>query len=514
MSAVVWNFGPRDYPDDPNQGQPEENDYPSDDDTLRRGYKRPSYSKGVIFINVVDMPRPFRPEPLGYCIAEGKTSIYEAFPRLIHIQQSSRWYDGYIARLWKWFLDDLRGEVFLLSKWDLGPPNNDQLFCTFWWYFAFPTLKDNEKVKRITLVNPQDYNEKTLYWRRGGPDPDPEKPYPESPRARRLGPGQGPSNNWNFLPDVGGFAGASAILSGAGVGAGALPALGAGPELSNVLPMVVPPVLDGTQGQSSSIDEQLMDPLDKLPDNIYPPAVRGKTSMTPSDGTTEFPSFNMFQRRGRRGRRGLLDPPCLDWSGWPNDVRPTFGSMPNSNINPKPAVDNDPTQESTFSTNDFVTVKVTQYDRQFPSALLSDPKQPVSPNFRLDITILDPAGQTSGQPMLSVDAPSGQKVDYYSPDLDSPLHVTTGNDPNAVVQFQLGQGTPWDSDSTGQPHVCGKEPWGYGKRRITCAFQIKEDDPQTPNAQPQLPVTPTSPGDTFQLQIDNTPGTGDQPQSP
>lgn len=522
VSAVVWNFGPRDYPDDPTPGLPVENDYPSDDATLSRGYRRPPKNKGVIFISVAGMPSPFRPEPLGYCIAEKKMSIYNAFPDLIQVQLSSRWYDGYMGRLWKWFLEDLRGEVFLLSKYPLGPPNNNELFCTFWWYFAFPTLKENTEVNIITLVDPQDYDETTLYWRRDGRDPDPKKPYedPQGPGTRRLGAGRGFGNNpLNFLPEVGGFTGAAAILGGT-----AVPALGAGSALSNVLPMVPPPVLDGTQGQSSATDPTLVDPLDKLPENIYPPAVRGKTSMTPSDGTTEFPSFNMFQRRGRRGRRDLLGPPCLDWSGWPNDVRPTFSPMPNSvrptvglmpnpDINPGPSVIEDPPQvvDSPFSTKDYVTVKVTQYDRHFPSALLSDPTQPDSPNFRLDITILDPAGQTSGKPMLSADAPSGQKVDYYSPVLYSPFHVTTGNDLNAVLQFQLGQETPWDSDSTGEPHHCSKVPWADGKRRIYCSFQIQEDVLQTPNAQPPGPVTPTSPGDPFHLQIDNTPG---QPQNP
>lgn len=79
-------------------------------------------------------------------------------------------------------------------------------------------------------------------------------------------------------------------------------------------------------------------------------------------------------------------------------------------------------------------VKVTQYTR-FSSEPLSDNSQSFPSNYRLDIKILAPAGQTIGQEVLGADAPSGQAVDANSRGILSPLHVSTGVNDNDPISF-------------------------------------------------------------------------------
>lgn len=143
--------------------------------------------------------------------------------------------------------------------------------------------------------------------------------------------------------------------------------------------------------------------------------------------------------------RGLLSyaavPRCIDWSGIPSrgpipgkpiwGVKPTFdhNPSPDPTINAKPPLGN---PKLPFSPIDFDTVEMTQYARQFPS---SDPTKPVSNNYQLDMTILDPAGQIRGQEVHRADASPGQTVDVYRSDQSIFLYVTIGADDTHPYPF-------------------------------------------------------------------------------
>lgn len=502
VSAIDWGLGPAD-PDPNNPGQPAECDYPNDG-YINIAFKIPGRSQTVLIADVAGLPLAAG-EPYTYCLQTGKSSIYDAFPiDLVLLRRSDRWYDDFVARLQKKFIQAAKKEVTLLSRYPLGPrlPPGD-ITCHFWWRYAFPALKENPDVTRIILVNPENYDDRRTYWRRGGPDPDPDKMYPEDrPRL----PSGGFGRNLNMLlPAVG--------LGGAG-GAGTVPVIGAGEALINGGPGGSAPVPEDSKGKTSEMDPQWMD----LPDLGQFDEQNGITSILPVD-STDFPSLDTFQRRGRR--RDLFNPSlskiCLDWAGVPSrgpdgklvwGVRPTFdyNSMPNPAIEDTlPQGNLQGSQQPQFSPNDYVTVQVTQYARQSPS---SDPSQPVSDNYRLDITILDPAGQTSGE-VNSQDAPSGQDVDITSPVLLSTLHVITGVNDNDPISFRLGDNDQqWDSTHTADQHKCGTSPWADGKRQIVCSFQILAGQPDIPGAQ--------TPIDQFHLQIqqDQPPGPDNQPLSP
>lgn len=503
VSAIDWGLGPKDL-DPSNPGQPAECDYPNNG-YINIAFKNPGRSKTVLIADVADLPLAAG-EPYTYCLQTGKSSIYDAFPlNVVLLRRSDRWYDDYVARLQKKFIEAASREVTLLSRYPYGPrlPPGD-ITCDFWWRYAFPSLKENKAVTRIILVNPENYAQRRTYWRRDGPDPDPDTLYPED-RPRLPSGGFGTNLN-GLLPALG--------LGGAG-GAGTVPAIGAGEAIINGVPGGSALVHDGSKDKTSEMDSQWMD----LPDLDQFNLQNGITSMAPEE-TTEFPSLDIFQRRGRR-RRDLFNPSlsklCLDWANVPSrgpdgkllwGVRPTFDYSPM----PNPAIEDSPpqgnlqdNQQPHFSPNDYVTVQVTQYARQSPS---TDPSQPLSDNYRLDITILDPAGQTSGE-VKSQDAPSGQDVDVTSPVLPSTLHVITGVNDNDPISFRLGDNDQqWDSTHTADEHKCGTSPWADGKRQIVCSFQIVAGQPDIPGG--------GTPIDQFHLRIqqDQNPGIDNQPLSP
>ncbi|MCJ1426935.1 hypothetical protein MMC29_004838 [Sticta canariensis] len=500
VSAIDWGLGPKD-PDPSNPGQPAECDYPNNG-YINLAFKAPGRSKTVLIADVAGLPLAAG-EPYTYCLQTGKSSIYDAFPiDLVLLKRSERWYDDFVARLQKKFIVAAKSEVTLLSRYPLGPrlPPGDPT-CHFWWRYAFPALKENPDVTRIILVNPENYAQRRTYWRRGGPDPDPDNLYPED-RPRLPSGGFGRNLN-GLLPFLG--------LGGAGT----VPVIGAGEALINGVPGGSAPVHDDSKDKTSEMDRQWMD----LPDLDQFNLQNGITSMAPEE-TTEFPSLDIFQRRARR-RRDLFNPSlgkiCLDWANVPSrgadgkllwGVRPTFeyNSMPNPAIGDSlPQGNLQDNQQPRFSPNDYVTVQVTQYARQSPSA---DPSQPVSDNYRLDITILDPAGQTSGE-VKSQDAPSGQDVDITSLVLFSTLHVITGANDNDPISFRLGNNDQqWDSTHTADEHKCGTSRWADGKRQIVCSFRIRAGPPDIPGGE--------TPIDQIHLQIqqDQNSGTGDQPLSP
>ena len=436
----------------------------------------------------------------------------------------------------KKFLEAAEGTVFLISEYPYGPPDDTSIMCSFWWSFAFPALKENRRVNRIKLVNPQNYGETRLYWRRGGNDPDPNNLYPQNdgPGGNRLRGGRGFGTNLNFLGGLGTLL-TPTVVAPAALGAGSL--LAPGGLLLHGLPGSVPGD-GGSDDQSHEISPDVMDTLDQLPSDTYPPAVRGKTSMTQQDEMTGLPSFGVFRRRSRRG---LFDsyagPVCMDWSGIPSSQgadgkiiwgKRKFNSDPDAAINVNPPQGN---LDHRFSPNDAVTVEITQYEPKFPSERLSDPTQPVSINPRLDIEVLDPAGQTSGKPLHSVEAPPGQLVDISPPVLYDTLHVATGVNHDDPISFQLGGGQRWDSTDT-DAHKCGTSAWKDGKRRIVCSFQINEgsetevpgNQPLTPGSQPLIPgsqpLIPETPSQSptqdresdYEIQIQNSP-TGDDSQT-
>ena len=486
VSAIDWGLGPKD-PDPDHPRPPLMCDYPTTG-YINSQFTYPGRSKSVLIADVGGLQLA-TDEPYTYCLQTGKSSIYDSYPMdLLLLRRSERWYDDFVARLQRKFIEASKGEVTLLSRYPLGPrlPPGD-ITCHFWWRYAFPALKDNPDVTRIILVNPLNYADRRTYWRRGGPDADPEKLYPED--RPRLPSGGGFGSNLNgLLPALG--------LGGTG----AVPVIGAGEGLINGIPRGSAPVPHDTKDKTSNFDSQWLD----LPDLDQLNPQNGRTSMLPEE-TTEFPSLDIFQRRGRR-RRDLFNPSlsgiCLDWAGVPSrgpdgkvvwGVRPTFeyDSMPSPAIGDSPQGNLQGSQQSQFSSNDYVTVQVTQYARGSPP---EDPSQPVSDNYRLDITILDPAGQTSGE-VKSQDAPSGQDVDVTSPVVLRTLHVITGVNDYAPISFRLGDNDQqWDSTHTDDDHKCGTSPWADGKRQITCAFQIVAGRTDIPGGQ--------TPIDQFHLHLE------------
>lgn len=484
VSAVDWGVGPK----DPTDG------YPSDEE-IDEAFKAPGPDESVVFVEIPGAP--VKLQPYRYCVSTQKKSIYNAFSENFLFQlPSQRGQPRFQTQCIIKFLRAAVGEVTLLAPYPYGPGLGQHPSCMYWWDYAFPELKENEKVTQITLVNPDDFLESRLYWRRGGPEPDPNKLYPLD---------NGPQGLLGVKTGTAGISrgGGDLLMGGAGI---VSPVVGSAGTLLNGLPSFAP-IHDGSKDKISEMDPQWMDMLDQI-DQTMPDAsfsVLGKTAMTLPVETTELPPLDIFQRRRRRGLLvSSSGPTCLDWSGIPTrgpapgqpvwGVRPTFNDNPNSNptTNVIPPQDN---REPSFSPKDYFTVVVTQH-AGFPSQRLSDNSQPFS-NYRLDIKILDPAGQTSGPEVLGADAPSGQAVDANSRGLLSPLQVSTGFNDNDPVSFRLGE-QEWDSTHETDDHKCGTSRWADGKRKIVCSFQI-----QAGQQGPQ-------PGDDkFQLRID-----GDQTLSP
>lgn len=179
-------------------------------------------------------------------------------------------------------------------------------------------MKENLQVTQITLVNLNNFQQSRLYWRRGGPKPDPDKPYlqdPSPPGGSLHGLGGSGTGTIGIL-----YRGGHAVLGGAIVS----PALGTAGTLLNGLPNSAP-IHDGSKDKNSEMNPQwmnLLDQIDKTIPDTSSPAL-GKTAITLPIGTTELPPLDIFQRRRRRGLFISSGPTCLDWSGIP-----TRGPMP------------------------------------------------------------------------------------------------------------------------------------------------------------------------------------------
>ena len=500
---------------------PVECDYP-DDDAIRSAFTGTSPDETVVW---ADLPE-FHSDPSEFCFLFGRKWIYDCFPAdyLDMSGRSERWLVDYYYRFNVIFLRAAQGWVYLVSKRD-GPR---KVFsgCGFWYEVQFATLRANEAVSGIVVVNIDDYDDQWLYWARG--DGDQARRRPSQPPPDDNGDGDGhvnPEGSTEGNRNGGGGYGpmfnalTGALTTGTGIAGsgltqlrtGATGLINAGLEAWRIYrggkkPLSTPAgdsnhrkdqpdpgtktdVLNLKIGElpnlSDGIDEKwtptAIDPLpgaNDLEANVDTSREGdwGIGGVLNADNNFEDPntatSLNLFGR-GRRMRSRMVPGTCNgDWAADPSSLHiPGRGDM-------LQRLETAASQSSTygllypFAPGVVATLLITQYEKQLDS-------QRQSVDYHLDVTILNGDGKPSFT-QQQIDAPSGQETTVEA-QLPLPLYVEVADEKNSPISFRYGtplimdtvSGVRWDSNDQSPDHRCTTDPAGSweNKRQIMCLFK-------------------------------------------
>lgn len=449
---------------DPNSSDQPNNKYPSDEE-IQMAFKGVDRDGTVVFADLEGrIQAPFK-------FAENlkKQWILDAFrdnaDGTIFIHRNGRPKEGYqdfAERYSRVFLQASSGVVWLISRFPQGP--RMMWDCSFWWAFEFVLLRDNPNVEAIVLVDENDFTNHRILWPSEDDEPG-ERKQPDDPK---------PPNRDNIWPLNGGTlerfgAGASTGVSVLGGGA-ALPLVGGSPLLPG-LGIFAP---DGNQPQDTNAEQNsgvemdvLSNIIGDLPPAEVPAADDQQQTMVDTDGTSD--PWSIFRRRSlslqsRDWRPAKI---CFDWNNDPNN--PDFPSFPIdarieiSNVVPaSPPLEADPAKPPELDSG-IGTIKVTQYQRQFP--LLSVPD-----SYKLDVSILDSKNQLIG--IALGHPPDGQAMTVWCPVSLFAIYLCAGSVDTDPLQFKLGeQGKSWDSNDGSIEHQCTMSQWTDGNRQAICEFK-------------------------------------------
>ncbi|MCJ1429885.1 hypothetical protein MMC29_007800 [Sticta canariensis] len=165
---------------------PVECDYP-DDETIRSDFMGINPDQTVDF---ADPDTPSNGQVGEFCFLYQLKRIHDCFPSnyLRKGERSDRWYLDFYYRFSVIYLQAARGWVHLLSRAD--GPRDSLVECIFWFRVQSPTLRTNEAVLGIVVVNVEDYEDQWIYWIKGDGDQ-------ARRRARPGGDGNGNGGNGN-----------------------------------------------------------------------------------------------------------------------------------------------------------------------------------------------------------------------------------------------------------------------------------------------------------------------------
>lgn len=504
---------------------PEECDYP-DDETIRSDYMGTDPDETVDF---ADLGTPSNGQVAEFCFLYELKWIHDCFPSnyLSKGERSDRWYLDFYYRFSVIYLQAARGWVYLLSRAD--GPRDSLVECTFWFQVQFPTLRTNEAVEGIVLVNVENYEDQWIYWMKGDGDQARRRPRPggdgngngrnggkrvESGNERGgdftewNGNGNGNGNDgsvWNSLTGVLGTGLTNLQTSAVGFGAAGLQAwrafLGGRKHPST---SAGDPNHRTNQPDPGTKTDVLNLKIGELPD--LPDGIDETTTMAAKDPTSAADDFeaddetsreeelgiggvlntdeiwgnsnpatslNLFGR-GHRMRSPTVVGTCNgdDWVDDPwNPDFPGYTGMPaQPEIASTPASSYGPLYP--FAPGDFATLLITQHKKQFDS-------QRQSIDYHLDITILNPAGKVVFT-QQQIDAPSRQEITVDA-HLNLLLHVEVDDEKESPISLRYGNplilntvnGVKWNSDDQSQDHRCVTDPKGSweDKRQIMCLFK-------------------------------------------
>ena len=496
---------------------PVECDYP-DDDAIRSAFLGILYNLAVVWADV--QKADF--DPGEFCFAYDKFWIAERFPRgyLAVNGRSERWKSDFYYRFTVIFLRAARGYVYLLSRAD-GPREYFR-GCGFWYRVQFPTLRANEAVLGIIVVNVEDYDDQWLYWARGDGDQARRRPPPDDNGdgdggVNREGSTQGNGNrNEGSSSMVNALTGALTTGTGVlgegltwlqvGVAGLATAGLEAWRAFRGNKKHLSTPAGDPNRPKDQPDSGTKTDVLDlktgELPD-FGINKISTPTAIDPLPVANDFEANVDTSREGDLGIGGFLNADNNNFED-PNIATSLnlFGSGRRMRSRTVPGICNDDwaadpssfdipdrgdmlqrletaaDQSSTygllypFAPGDLATLLITQYEKKLDS-------QRQSIDYHLDVTILNAASQPSFT-LQQIDAPSGQETAIEA-QLPLQLYVEVADAKDSPLSFRYGTplimnavgGAKWDSNDQSQDHRCTTDPAGSweDKRQIMCLFK-------------------------------------------
>lgn len=415
-----------------------------------------------------------------------KKSLQDVFPKFFlvyKVGQSGLCYNDFVDRCCRIFAEQSSGDVFLISKWPEGPSEPDSLFNAV----EFPAFAQNPNVRRIYLVNPNDFSQRIQYWPRNPDDPDRVETAPEDHAFDRL---------------------MNPLTIGAGVTAGGLELLQ--PYIGALLkPFSVPgnekltfPKNEDQDGGESRLDSFFVDTASLPPDSEG----SDSTQSLSTDGSLflkgdESPLFTTIPSVGTDAftEDGKADQDMTTYatisgtegdslfSSNPNDSTDLFGLPAKRQLmlhsracTLRPDLENDlpflfDGTNAAYADVEDNPIKSIPFPGALPAYatihVVQRRNSAYSGLYKLDIEIRNSAGQLIAS-TIDADAFPNQRIEIHSV-LPYRVQVwTQEGDEHNPLKFQYGpQGPEWDSsDSNPETHDCKTDEWREDHRELECKF--------------------------------------------